>query len=98
VIFIKNTAYLLLLKSKFGKNKKLKEQILINESNTVELRKIREIFSKEGFNIMTATDIVTAKDIIEKIPIKYIVSEASIYNQFDLNQSKNNPEEREWKK
>lgn len=47
---------------------------------------------------MTATDIVTAKDIIEKIPIKYIVSEASIYNQFDLNQSKNNPEEREWKK
>jgi PleD family two-component response regulator len=71
----------------------LKEQILIIEPDTIELRKIREIFSKEGFNIMTATDFQTAKDIIGKVKIKYIVSESSVFNKFEINQSKNNPEE-----
>jgi len=73
----------------------LKEQILIIEADTIELRKIREIFSKEGFNIMTATDFQTAKDIIGKVKIKYIVSESSVFNKFEINQSKNTPEEGE---
>lgn len=72
------------------KDNKLKEQILIIESDTVELRKLREIFSKEGFNIMTATDFETAKDIIDKINVKYIISESSIFNYLKSNNS-NNP-------
>jgi len=70
----------------------LKEHILIIEPNTIELRKLREVFSQEGFNIMTATDIQTAKDIIEKINIKYVISDISTFNELKLSVSnKKNP-------
>lgn len=70
----------------------MKEHILIIEPNTIELRKLREVFSQEGFNIMTATDIQTAKDIIEKINIKYVISDISTFNELKLSVSnKKNP-------
>ncbi|GAB4139475.1 MAG: hypothetical protein Fur0015_10340 [Ignavibacteriales bacterium] len=39
---------------------------------------------------MTATDFETAKDIIDKINVKYIISESSIFNYLKSNNS-NNP-------
>lgn len=72
----------------------MKEHILIIESNTVELRKLREIFSREGFNVMTSTDLETAKDIIEKINVRYVVSEISIFNYFQTKKINKNLEEK----
>lgn len=70
----------------------MKEHILIIDSNTIELRRLREIFSKEGFNIMTATDISTAIDLITKIDVKYVISEASFLNEIkNSEQKKTNP-------
>lgn len=41
---------------------------------------------------MTATDIQTAKDIIEKINIKYVISDISTFNELKLSVSnKKNP-------
>lgn len=36
---------------------------------------------------MTATDIPTAKDLIEKINIKYVISESSVFNKIQTNKS-----------
>jgi len=51
------------------------DNILIIDNNTNELRKLREVLTREGFGVMTATDSVTAKQICEQIPIKFILGE-----------------------
>lgn len=68
---------------------KLKEHILIIDSNTQELRKMRELLYKEGFNIMTASDLKTANDLIEKIEIKYVISESSVFSKIQSLNKKN---------
>jgi len=50
--------------------------ILIIDDNTIELRKLREVLTREGFGVMTATDSVMAKQICEQIPVKFILGEA----------------------
>ena len=55
----------------------MKNQILILDDNTQELRRLREILTREGFNIMTATDRETARHISEKVPIGFILVKAS---------------------
>lgn len=53
----------------------MSENILIIDTNTAELRKLREVFTREGYNVMTATDRHTAQQICKQIPIKFIVGE-----------------------
>lgn len=50
------------------------EQILIIESNTSKLRKLREILSKEGFNIITVTDRNSALNICKKLNVEYVLA------------------------
>lgn len=52
------------------------ENILIIDKNTIELRRLREVLTREGFGVMTATDHATAKQICEQIPVKFILGEA----------------------
>ena len=47
-------------------------RILIIDDDTQELRKLREILTREGYDIMTATDKETAKQISQKVPIGFI--------------------------
>lgn len=84
--------YTLLLCRVIIKALKMKEHILIIDSNTIELRKLREILTREGFNIMTATDMATARDLITKIDIKYLISESSFLNEIKNSElKKTNP-------
>ena len=53
------------------------ELILVVDPDTVRLRKLREILSREGFNIMTATDRTTAMQICQRIPVQYILGETN---------------------
>ena len=59
---------------------RMEKTILIIESDISELRKLREILSREGFNIMTATNRKMAEYICERIPINYILSDSSGLN------------------
>jgi len=54
----------------------MQENILIIDNNTIELRKLREVLTREGFGVMTATDSAMAKQICEQISIKFIIGEA----------------------
>jgi PleD family two-component response regulator len=53
----------------------MSENILIIEKNTIELRKLREMLTREGYSVMTATDSETAKQICKQIPIKFILGD-----------------------
>jgi len=54
----------------------MQENILIIDKNTIELRKLREVLTREGFGVMTATDSEMAKQICEQIPVKFVLGEA----------------------
>lgn len=69
----------------------MEEQILIIDSNTYSLKKLREILTKAGYNIMTVTNFESALSICSKIKIDYI-----IINQKDF--EKQNQTEEKWKK
>ncbi|MFZ4619947.1 MAG: hypothetical protein ACOYNS_05265 [Bacteroidota bacterium] len=49
--------------------------ILVIDKNTVELRRLREVLTREGYSVMTATDSNTAKQICNQIPVKFILGE-----------------------
>ncbi|MCF8265121.1 MAG: hypothetical protein K9I99_11540 [Melioribacteraceae bacterium] len=51
----------------------MKPTILIIDENTFELLRLRKILSKEGYNIMTATNHETAKNICDKMNVDYVV-------------------------
>jgi PleD family two-component response regulator len=51
------------------------ELILVVDPDTVRLRKLRELLSREGFGIMTATDRETAMQICRRIPIQLVLGE-----------------------
>lgn len=55
----------------------MQDNILIIENDTIELRKLRELLTREGFGVMTATDSSTARQICEQISVKYILGETS---------------------
>lgn len=52
----------------------MNEHILIIESDTYALKKLRELLSREGFNIMTVTNRESALNICEKIKIDYVIA------------------------
>ncbi|TAK65381.1 MAG: response regulator [Bacteroidetes bacterium] len=54
----------------------MEHHILIIDDNTQELRKLREILTREGYNIMTATDYATAMQIYQRVPVKLILAKA----------------------
>jgi PleD family two-component response regulator len=56
----------------------MQKHILIIDNDTQELRKLREILTREGYDIMTATDKQTAIQISEKVPIGFILAKASM--------------------
>ncbi|MDF1612605.1 MAG: hypothetical protein AB1695_13600 [Stygiobacter sp.] len=60
-------------------------QILIIDSDTFALKKLREILSREGFNIMTVTNRESALNICEKIKIDYVIA---IPEELKLNNQK----------
>ena len=49
-------------------------QILIIDSDSTQLRKLRELLSREGFNIITVSDKESAIKICEKIEVEYILA------------------------
>ncbi|MEW6061250.1 MAG: hypothetical protein AB1600_04835 [Bacteroidota bacterium] len=53
----------------------MSENILIIDKNTGELRRLREILTREGYSVMTATDRETAKQICKQIPIRFVLGE-----------------------
>jgi PleD family two-component response regulator len=52
-------------------------QILIIDEDTRELRKLREILAREGYDIMTATDRRTAEEISRKVPVSFVLGTSS---------------------
>ena len=53
------------------------KHILIIDDDTLELRKLRELLTREGYNIMTATDRETAMKISRKVDIAFVLAKAS---------------------
>lgn len=56
----------------------MSENILVIDKNTIELRKLREVLSREGYSVMTATDKETAIQICEQISVKFILGDADL--------------------
>lgn len=56
----------------------MESHILIIDDNTQELRKLREILTREGYNIMTATDYSTAMQIYNNIPVNIVLAKAPV--------------------
>lgn len=52
----------------------MNDQVLIIESDIVKIRKLREILSKEGLNIITVTDRESALSICSKVKIEYVIT------------------------
>jgi len=61
----------------------MEKQLLIIDNDSMELRRLREILAREGFNIMTATDMETALKIYTHVTISFILSDASIFKYLD---------------
>ena len=58
----------------------MEQHILIIDDDTQELRKLREILTREGYNIMTATDKETASRIVEKVSIGFMLVKSSFFD------------------
>jgi PleD family two-component response regulator len=54
------------------------ELILVVDPDTARLRRLREILSREGFSIMTATDRTTAIQICQRIPVQFVLGETYV--------------------
>ncbi|MEK9136654.1 MAG: hypothetical protein AAB393_05980 [Bacteroidota bacterium] len=55
----------------------MENYLLIIDPDTQELRGLREILTREGYNIMTATDKETAIQICESVPVNLVLAQAS---------------------
>lgn len=55
------------------------EHILIIDCDLQELRRLREILAREGYNIMTASDDKTAQEICAQLPVKLVIAEAKLF-------------------
>lgn len=54
------------------------EHILIIDGDLQELRRLREILAREGYNIMTASDDKTAQEICARLPVNLVIAEAKL--------------------
>lgn len=48
------------------------------DDDTKELRKLREILTREGYNIITASDKETASQLSRHIKFEFVLSKSSI--------------------
>lgn len=55
----------------------MQDTIIIIDRNTAELRKLREMLTREGYSVMTAVDGETARQICRQIPIRFVLGEVS---------------------
>lgn len=55
----------------------MENYLLIIDSDMQELRRLREILTREGYNIMTAADKETARQICERVPVRLVLASAS---------------------
>jgi PleD family two-component response regulator len=55
----------------------MEQQILIIDADIKELRRLREILTREGYNIMTATDKETAMQICQRVEIRFVLADLS---------------------
>ncbi|RMF59323.1 MAG: hypothetical protein D6748_06675 [Calditrichaeota bacterium] len=53
----------------------MKNYILILDTSTRELRRLRELLTGEGYDIMTASELETALLILAKVPVSLILCE-----------------------
>lgn len=67
---------MILYKNKIACN--MTKYILVIDKDTEELRRLREVLSREGYNIMTSSDITTAIEICEKVPVSLILGDSSL--------------------
>lgn len=56
----------------------MKNSILVMDDDTKELKKLREILTREGFNIITVSDKETAAKLNRHIKFEFVLSKASI--------------------
>ncbi|HSP86908.1 MAG TPA: hypothetical protein VLN45_02145 [Ignavibacteriaceae bacterium] len=54
----------------------MKNQILVLDDDTYELRRLREILTREGFNIITATDKDMALELSKHIKFSFVLGKA----------------------
>lgn len=57
----------------------MKNSILVIDTDTIALKRLRCILSREGFNLMTATNIYAAERILREIDITYILAKTDFY-------------------
>lgn len=55
----------------------MKTPILVLDDDTQELRKLRAVLTREGFNIITATDKETAVQLSRHIKVGWVLGKAS---------------------
>ncbi len=56
----------------------MKKPILVLNEDLQELRKLREVLTKEGFNIITSTDKETAIELCRHINFLYVLGPAHL--------------------
>lgn len=65
--------------------------VLIIDSDTEELRRLREILTREGYNIMTAADWETARQLSEKVEVELVLCQTSLMGSLSAGNSGNLP-------
>lgn len=55
--------------------------LLVIDKDTEELRRLREVLSREGYNIMTASDLETAAQICERVPVSLVLGDSSLLSK-----------------
>ncbi|MCS6988964.1 MAG: hypothetical protein NZM06_05540 [Chloroherpetonaceae bacterium] len=56
----------------------MSELILIIDGDLQELRRLREILAREGFDIMTASDEKTARELCSRLPVRLVLGDAQM--------------------
>ncbi len=61
----------------------MEQKIIVVDDNTVSLRKLREILTKEGYSVMTAMNQKTADEICTQIKVDYMLIKVSMNHKCD---------------
>ena len=72
-----------LLRVVIKKKLSMEQKIIVVDDNSVALRKLREILTREGYSVMTAMNQKTADDICNQINVDYMLIKVSMYSQKD---------------
>ena len=67
----------------------MEKYILVIDKDTEELRRLRKLLSKEGYSIMTASDLKTATEICEKVSVSLILGDSSLLQLLKRDKNRN---------